>query len=215
MEKLDIYLKSLEPVFDTIEQLPLAQRIAIFVGSILLIIGAFVYFSFMPKWENMSSLSSEQENLMTELNKAKKKASELKKYEALAQEAEKEFQLAKSALPEAKDIPALIESVSQAGNEAGLEFILFQPTAEQVKDFYAEIPVSIQVVGRYNNIALFFDNVAMLKRIVNIANISMVPLPPGKEDGLTTSCTATTYRFVEKKDNKDNKDKKETKKETK
>jgi len=103
--------------------------------------------------------------------------------------------LAKAVLPETKEIPSLLSSISQSGQDAGLEFVLFEPKAEVKKDFYAEIPVSIKVTGSYHNIATFFDNVSRLYRIVNIQNIEM---KSGKNDtSLDTSCTAVTYKFVE------------------
>jgi type IV pilus assembly protein PilO len=72
---------------------------------------------------------------------------------------------------------------------------MFQPRPERQKDFYAEIPVSIKVTGGYHNVAMFFDNVARLYRIVNIENIQMKS--EGRTHSLMTTCTAVTYRFVD------------------
>jgi len=83
------------------------------------------------------------------------------------------------ALPDKKEIPSLLTSISEAGKEAGLEFLLFQPISEINKDFYAEIPVSIKVAGNYHNVGLFFDNVSRLFRIVNIKDIVMTLQPTG------------------------------------
>ena len=110
-------------------------------------------------------------------------------------DAEAEFKTALKALPDKREIPSLLTSVSRVGIESGLEFLLFQPQPEVMKEFYAEIPVSIRISGGYHNVALFFDRVARLPRIVNIKNIKM-----NKSKGslkLTTTCTAVTYRFVE------------------
>jgi type IV pilus assembly protein PilO len=104
------------------------------------------------------------------------------------------------ALPEKKEIPTLLASVSRSGQDAGLEFLLFQPKNENNKDFYAEIPVAIEVTGSYHNVALFFDKVARLSRIVNIDNINLTAQKAkeaGKGLSLKTSCTAITYRFIE------------------
>jgi type IV pilus assembly protein PilO len=102
-------------------------------------------------------------------------------------------------LPEKKEIPSLLSSISQSGRDAGLEFLLFEPRGEQTKEFYAEIPVSIIVEGNYHKTALFFDKVARLHRIVNIDDIKMIAAK--ESDELRTSCTAVTYRFVETKSN--------------
>jgi type IV pilus assembly protein PilO len=109
--------------------------------------------------------------------------------------AEEQFEIAKMALPEKEEIPSLLASISQSGKDSGLEFLLFQPKPEVKKDFFAEIPVAISVSGGYHNVAMFFDKVANLSRIVNINNIALKPQKNGEE--LVTNCTAVTYKFVE------------------
>jgi type IV pilus assembly protein PilO len=167
------------------------------LGLFLLLVGPFVYFSFLPKINNINVLKKEQSTLETRLATAKEKANQLKYYQGKLKDAEMEFKIVTKKLPEKQEIPALLSSISQSGRDAGLEFLLFQPEPEQIKDFYAEIPVSIRVTGSYNNVALFFDKVARLSRIVNIDDIKMASIQ-GNTD-LITSCKAITYRFVETK----------------
>jgi type IV pilus assembly protein PilO len=103
--------------------------------------------------------------------------------------------LVKQALPNKKEIPGLLISISQSGHDCGLEFLLFQPQNEIPKDFYAEIPVSITVTGGYHNLGQFLSKVASLSRVVNIQNLSLRP----EKDAtvLKTTCTAVTYRFTD------------------
>ena len=76
-----------------------------------------------------------------------------------------------------------------------MEFLLFKPGKEVSKGFYAEIPVNIEVEGGYHNLAMFFDKVSKLSRIVNVSNIKIQKM---KEPGmLKATCVATTYRFLE------------------
>jgi type IV pilus assembly protein PilO len=76
--------------------------------------------------------------------------------------------------------------------------VTFKPGAEQPKDFYSEVPVSVRVTGRFHNTLAFFDEVSRLPRIVTISNIQMKKAEgPGKEVVLQTDCNATTYRFLE------------------
>lgn len=103
--------------------------------------------------------------------------------------------IAKAVLPETNEIPSLLTSVSESGQDAGLEILLWQPKPEVVKDFYAEIPVEMKVLGNYHNVATFFDNVSRLYRIVNVQNVQMKA--GQNETDLDTSCTAVTYKFVE------------------
>jgi type IV pilus assembly protein PilO len=172
-------------------------KILLCLGFFVVLVGPFVYFSFVPKISKINVLKKEHATLKTRLATAKAKGNQLKYYQDKLKDAEMEFKMVMKKLPETKEIPGLLSSVSQSGRDAGLEFLLFQPEPEQNKDFYAEIPVSIKVTGNYHNVALFFDKVARLSRIVNIDDINMASIQ-GNTD-LITSCKAITYRFVETK----------------
>ena len=199
MKKIDtsnitnLFLKTV----DKIEKLSRLYKILLCLGLFLILVGPFVYFSFLPKISKISVLKKEHSSLETRLTTAKAKANQLKYYQDKLKEAEMEFKIVTKKLPEKKEIPALLSSISQSGRDAGLEFLLFQPEPEQNKDFYAEIPVSIRITGSYHNVALFFDKVARLSRIVNIDDIKMTSTKGNAN--LITSCKAVTYRFVEKK----------------
>ena len=194
---------------DKIGKLSKLYKILLCLGLFVLLVGPFVYFSFVPKISKINVLKKEHTTLETRLAKAKAKANQLKHYQAKLKEAEMEFKIVTKKLPEKKEIPALLSSVSQSGRDAGLDFLLFQPEPEKNQDFYAEIPVSMKVIGSYHNVALFFDKVARLSRIVNIDDIKMTSTK-GNTD-LITSCKAVTYRFVETKPEKASSSKKKKK----
>jgi len=205
MKKFEIpnFNKLLLEKIDKIGKLPKLYRILICFGIFLMLIGPFVYFSYLPKVKKIDELKKKQKTLETRLVRAKAKAKQLKHFRDKLKKAQTEFTIAVKKLPEKKEIPSLLSSVSRSGHDAGLEFLLFEPKAELTKDFYAEIPVSIIVTGNYHKTALFFDKVARLHRIVNIDDIKMTVT---KESGeLKTLCTAVTYRFVETKPEKGSK----------
>ncbi|MBU4185220.1 MAG: type 4a pilus biogenesis protein PilO [Proteobacteria bacterium] len=195
MKKFDISLKAIEPLFEKVGNISKVHRILICVATFIVITGLFVYFLYLPKFENLEQLNSDYKNLEKSLVSAKKEAAQLNKYREKMETAEAQYKIAMKALPDKKEIPSLLTNISESGKEAGLEFLLFQPESEINKDFYAEIPVSIKVAGNYHNVGLFFDKVSRLSRIVNIKDIVMAT--PKEGDMLNTSCTAVTYRFVE------------------
>ena len=195
MKKFDISLKPIEPLFEKVGNISKLHRILICVATFIVITGSFVYFLYLPKFEKLAQLNSDYKNLENRLVSAKKKAAQLNQYREKMKTAEAKYKIAMKALPDKKEIPSLLTSISEAGKEAGLEFLLFQPISEINKDFYAEIPVSIKVAGNYHNVGLFFDKVSKLSRIVNIKDI--VIATPREGGMLNTSCTAVTYRFVE------------------
>lgn len=180
---------------DKIGKLSKLYRALICFGIFLVLFGPFFYFSYQPKVNKINELKTEQETLETRVAIAKAKARQLKYFQDKLKKAETEFKMAVKKLPEKKEIPSLLSSISQSGRDAGLEFLLFEPRGELIREFYAEIPVSIIVTGNYHKTALFFDKVARLHRIVNIDDIKMIAAKDSGE--LRTSCTAVTYRFVE------------------
>ena len=190
--------KSLEPFFKALEQLTKVQRLAICFVSILVVAGSMYYFLIMPKMSKIGKLKEEYSQLETKLTAVKRKAMNLERLEKEMVENEAKFRITMKALPDKKEIPSLLASVSQSGQDAGLDFVQFQPKPEVNRNFFAEIPVTIKVKGDYHNVAVFFDKVSMLNRIVNIKNIKMTTSGKNsKGDGLSTECTAVTYRFVE------------------
>ncbi|MCP4568562.1 MAG: type 4a pilus biogenesis protein PilO, partial [FCB group bacterium] len=82
--------------------------------------------------------------------------------------------------------------------ESNLEFLLFSPKRERPRNFYVEIPVSVEVRGEYHDVARFFDKVGRMERIVNMLEVSMKPAKTLGTD-LVTKCVAVTYRFREEK----------------
>jgi type IV pilus assembly protein PilO len=196
--KAAVFKQSGNALLEKIEKLVLWQRVAIVAGLVVLLCGAAVWFLFLPKYEEIASLEQKLQGLEKKLATAKINAAELGKFQAKMQEAEAQFRVAMSALPEKEEIPSLLTSISKSGQEVGLEFLLFEPKGETRREFYAEIPVAMNIRGDYHNLAVFFDKVARLSRIVNVHNITINRSKDVKDPkDLSTACTAVTYKFVE------------------
>jgi type IV pilus assembly protein PilO len=97
-------------------------------------------------------------------------------------------------LPNTTEVPDLLVDITQAGLGRGLEFALFRPEKELPKDFYAEMPISVEVRGGYHELAQFISDVAALPRIVTFGDIVIAA---GKDNKLTMSAKAKTYRYME------------------
>jgi type IV pilus assembly protein PilO len=198
MKKLSLPSISMEPFFEKVEKIGKVQRTLIYVGAFVLLIGPFIYFSYFPKIKQIDQLTKESEALSDQLASAKRQASQLQAWREKEKKAAADFNIAKKALPQTKEIPSLLAAISESGQASKLEFLMFKPEKEIPKQFYAEIPVSIRVTGRYHDLAAFFDRVARLPRLVNINNIQL-NAPAKGGDKLDATCTAVTYRFVEAK----------------
>ncbi len=195
MKKIKLSLDFIAPVFEKIEKLTKVQRILISFGVLFILIGTFVYFFYLPKYKKIGIIKKELVKVEKDLNKAKQNAKQINRYKQMMKDSRAQYKNIIKALPDKQEIPSLLASISKSGHDVGLKFLLFQPKPEVEKNDFAEIPVSINVTGKYHNVALFFDKVANLTRYVNIKDISMAPQNGGEE--LLTKCTAVTYKFIE------------------
>jgi len=100
-------------------------------------------------------------------------------------------------LPGKADMDALLSDINQAGLGRGLQFELFRPGQVVVKDYYAELPISIRVSGRYHDIGAFAGDIANLSRIVTLHNLSLSAAQRDATGALAMDATARTYRYLD------------------
>ena len=98
-------------------------------------------------------------------------------------------------LPSKAEMDALLSDINTAGQGRGLQFELFKPGQVSVKDYYAELPITVRVAGRYHDIGFFAADIANLSRIVTLNNLA---LTPGKDGNLVMETTAKTFRYLDK-----------------
>lgn len=200
-----------EVIADAVAKLSLAKKLLILVGTLAVISGGYYYFLFTPKQEEINRLSAELARLQIDLAKKQAIAKKLAAFKEEVAKLDEDFARMLIRLPSKKEIPSLLSSISRLGRKTGLEFLLFKPKSEVGKDFYSEIPVDIKVLGSFHKVAAFFDKVGKLPRIVNITDLSMTPSKTSgtetssEEILLTTSCLATTFRFVERREENETK----------
>lgn len=100
-------------------------------------------------------------------------------------------------LPSKAEMDALLSDINQAGIGRSLQFEVFRPGQETVKDYYVELPISVRVTGRYHDIGLFAADIANLSRIVTLNNLS---LTPGRDGVLTMDGVARTFRYLDQEE---------------
>ncbi|MFP3869305.1 MAG: type 4a pilus biogenesis protein PilO [Syntrophobacteria bacterium] len=182
------------------------QKILIGVGVVGGLLGSFVYFLYIPQTEKIASLNRDLRVDREKLERLRRVEQNLRDFKKELQETELQFKEALQLLPDKEEIPTLLSSISNLGAQSGLEFLLFRPGREVPRNFYAEIPLQLELSGPYHNVATFFDMVSRLSRIVNIGNMAMTKLrTEGDTIILKTGCTATTYKFIESAEKKEKK----------
>ena len=148
---------------------------------------------------------AEQKSLWTTFDEKQRKAANLEAYRQQLAEIERTFGAMLRQLPGRTEVPSLLVDISQTGLASGLQERLFQPGAETRKDFYAELPIKIQLTGGYHEFGLFVSGIAALPRIVTLHDIEITrsgrgtsrgraPVP---SDELTLNLTAKTYRYLD------------------
>ncbi|MCK5542704.1 MAG: type 4a pilus biogenesis protein PilO [Desulfobacterales bacterium] len=204
-------IENVAPIFQWAGALSGLQKLLVFLITFALIGAGYYFFIFKPKYEKIGKLKQTLKTQKQTLVTYKAKAKILPELEKKLNKLKEELNYAMAALPNEKEIPILLTEIARAGKNTGLVFVSFKPKPEQMKEgFYAEIPVSMVVTGRFHQLAHFFDEVSRLYRIVNIDNVKIKSVQDGHK--LTVSCEAVTYMFVNKNINDKNADSKKTKK---
>jgi type IV pilus assembly protein PilO len=143
-------------------------------------------------------LKAEQAKEVTLREDYKKKLVQAVNLEALKKQKEQVAQYVtqlEKQLPSKAEMDALLSDINQAGLGRSLLFDFFRPGAVSVKEYYAELPISMRVVGKYHDIGSFASDVANLSRIVTLNNLTVVP---AKDGTLAMEATARTYRYLDK-----------------
>ena len=136
-----------------------------------------------------------EKDLRLDFETKQAKAANLDAYREQLAEMQESFGAMLRQLPNRTEVADLLVDVSQTGLAAGLEFELFQPQGEVPKDFYAELPIKIRVIGDYHEFGEFVSGLAALPRIVTIHDVQINPRP--KTGSLVLEATARTYRYLD------------------
>lgn len=145
-----------------------------------LVAGALIYYDTLPQLDELNALEKKETDLKVEFEFKQKKAINLQDY--IDQLAEIEVSLGEmiKQMPTKAEVANLLIDISQTGLANGLEFKLFQPGQEEHKEFYTELPISIQVIGHYAQLGSFVSGLASLPRVVTVHDVDIKPLEGGK-----------------------------------
>jgi type IV pilus assembly protein PilO len=165
---------------------------------ILFLMGGVIFLGywFHTKDQLLVLAQAEQQevDLRVIFEKKAQQAANLEAYEKQLEEMRESFGAMLRQLPNKTEVADLLVDVSQTGLASGLEFELFQPQAENPREFYAELPISIRVIGDYHEFGNFVSGVAALPRIVTLHNVSINRVG---NNLLSMDLTAKTYRYLE------------------
>lgn len=171
--------------------------IFLFMGGIL--IGLFYFFIYSENQSRIVSISTQIENLEKEIRALEKKKSQVKELEAEVAANKATLEKLKEILPEQKEVSQILKKVQSIITSARLDIQKWSTMAEQPKEIYVEVPFGITVDGNYHNLGMFFDQLAKLKKIFTVNNLTLKPLSKMTRDfTVKATFTAITYTFKEK-----------------
>ena len=184
-------LRRLDP--NKIGSWPVLPKLLVLLGVLLAILGATYWIVWKDQIDQNDAERAKTEQLKTTFLDKKKVAIDLPAYRKQLDDIEKQFGALLKQLPGKSEMDALLTDINQAGLGRGLQFELFKPAAaETVKDFYAELPITIRITGNYHDIGAFAGDIGKLSRIVTLNDIAL-----SGQNTLAMDATAMTYRYLD------------------
>ncbi len=194
-------LSNLDLDTDNIGSWPLAAKAVVILIACVFCSGLIYYLDTQNQLTELNAAQSKEQTLKTAFESKQKKAINLDEYKLQLDEIEKSFGDLLRQLPDKTQVPDLLVDVSQTGLASGLEFQLFKPGNEVPREFYAELPIEIKVLGNYPEFGTFISGLASLPRIVTIHNFRIFPRKDAsqgnKNKPLTMEALVKTYRYIE------------------
>lgn len=178
---------------------PLAPRVVILFGLLAVLLGAAWWFGWRVQLEDLDGKKAQENSLKEEWRGKKTQAVNLEEYRRQLAEIDRSFGALLQQLPNRAEMGDLLVDINKAAQGRGLSVELFKPGGEAVRDFYAELPITLTLLGGYHDIGAFTGDIAKLPRIVTLNDINLA-LTPGKDGGLVLKTTARTFRYLDEEE---------------
>lgn len=188
--------KSLDP--KDVGNWPLLPRIAVLFGLFVALLAAGWWFDWRTQLEELDAKKQQESKLKDEYLAKKKQAVNLDEHRKQLADIDKAFGALLKQLPSKSEMEALLIDINQSGLGRGLQFELFKPGAEAMRDFYAELPIAIRITGSYHDLGAFAADIAKLPRIVSLTNVAIEVQP--KDQQLKLDGVAMTYRYLDEEE---------------
>lgn len=183
--------------FEYFQNLEPSRKLVVAIAVPLVLLLAYYFFLLGPRINRTDLLRARIGEMLEERDRKTLETARLHDREQEVAELDRQLKLAITRLPDEQEIPDLLSSISNLGRDSGLDILVFRQKPEGYQEFYAEVPVDMQVRGTYHQVASFFDQVGKLDRIVNVSNITLRD-PKVVDDDLflEANSTVTTFRFL-------------------
>ena len=189
----------LQENLDKLAKLPKAARTGIVAAVILMVTGGYYFGIYTGMAEELDLQRVKEAELQRKLSEVRSVAANISAFEIEIVDLELKLKAALRQLPNQKELEVLLTDISNLGKKAGIEIKSFRRKDEVAHDFYAEVPILIELEGRYHDIGRFFFLMSKLPRIVNMGALKIsVESESLESTRLKVTGTATTFRFIGK-----------------
>jgi type IV pilus assembly protein PilO len=170
---------------------PAVQKLSLAILVAGAALGVFYFthlmpFGFQNSRDQISSLRADYEKKSSELARARASVADLPRFEAEYDQLHQRWELAAELLPTDRQLSTLLRKITLAGQQTGVQFVMFKPGGQRPSEYHTELPVQISVTGPYHNVGSFLAELANLRRIVTVSNLHLVTNTKA-EDGTTTA----------------------------
>lgn len=193
-EKISAQFSGLDP--NDPSQWPVIPRNLLYIAVCALVVVGLWFFWLSASDEELVAEKAREEQLRTDYRSKLVQAVNLDALKKQLEQVQQYVNQLERQLPSKAEMDALLSDINQAGLGRSLQFELFRPGQVLVKEYYAELPISVRVTGTYHDIGLFAADIANLSRIVTLNNLTLTPIKD-RDGVLTMDCTAKTFRYLD------------------
>lgn len=176
---------------------PLAPRVAVLIGLFALLLAGGWWLWWSDQLEMLTQKEQEEVKLKEEYVAKKTQAVNRDLYVQQLNEIDRSFGALLKQLPNKSEVESLLVEINQSGMGRGLQFELFKPGSEVVRDFYAELPINVRLTGNYHDFGAFAGDIGKLSRIVTLNNISITANQQAKDGTLVLDAITKTFRYLD------------------
>jgi len=179
---------------------PLLPRIVVLIGVFVFAFAFGWWFFLNDQFDLLSAKQNDELKLREEYIQKSNQAANLDLYTQQLEEIDHSFGALLKQLPNKSEVESLLVEISQAGLGRGLQFDLFKPGSEVLKEFYAELPISVRLTGSYHDFGAFAADVGALSRIVILGDLSVSANAQSKDGSLVMETSAKTFRYLDEEE---------------
>ena len=177
---------------------PLVPKITALLGVFAALLAAGWWFVWQDQLDALELKRNEETKLKEEFLSKKQQAVNLELHKQQLNEIDRSFGALLKQLPNKAEVESLLVEINQSGMGRGLQFELFKPGAEIVKDFYAELPISVRLTGSYHDFGAFAGDIGRLSRIVTLNNLSITSQQ--KDGTMVLDAVTKTFRYLDEEE---------------